>query len=123
MESTLDDDGSGNPAQLTFKLAMTVKGDRITLGLRMQLSQAGFTRGETAEGNGEALSTYSDNLVINELGGNVGVESENTIDAQRVQFELRDEARDGLRDWWAKRMSVNARRTLNRVNSENLLAA
>jgi N4-gp56 family major capsid protein len=57
--------------------------------------------------NGESLAIYSDSLLINELGHVVGVKSENTIDQQRVPFNLREEARDGLRDWWAKRMSVS----------------
>lgn len=81
------------------------KGDKVTFGLRMQLSGDGFTEGETAEGNGEALTTYSDSLFINELGHVVGVKSENTIDAQRVSHNLRDEAKDGLVDWWAKRIT------------------
>jgi N4-gp56 family major capsid protein len=81
------------------------KGDRVTFGLRAQLSGAGFTEGETAEGNGEALTTYQDSILINELGHVVGVRSENTIDAQRVHHNLRDEAKDGLVDWWAKRMA------------------
>jgi N4-gp56 family major capsid protein len=81
-------------------------GDRVTCGLRMQLSGDGFTENDTAEGNGESLTTYSDNIVINELGHVVGVKSQNTIDAQRVPFDMRSEARDGLADWWAKRNSV-----------------
>jgi len=82
-------------------------GDQVTFALKMQLSQAGFTRGETAEGNGEEITRYSDALLISELGGNVGVESENTIDAQRVSFDLRMEAKDSLAEWWAKRLSVS----------------
>lgn len=82
------------------------KGDRITFGIRMQLVGAGFTENQIAEGNGESLSTYSDSLLINELGHVVGVKSENTIDQQRVPFNLREEARDGLADWYAKRFSV-----------------
>jgi len=81
-------------------------GDQITYGLRIQLVGAGFTENELAEGNGESLAIYSDKLTINELGHVVGVKSENTIDQQRVPFDLRAEARDGLKDWWAKRMSV-----------------
>jgi hypothetical protein len=72
----------------------------------MQLSGDGFTENETAEGNGESLTIYSDAVVINELGHVVGVKSQHTIDAQRVPFDLRAEARDGLADWYAKRMSV-----------------
>jgi len=81
-------------------------GDRITCGLRMQLSGDGFTENEIAEGNGESLTTFADNIFVNELGHVVGVRSENTIDAQRVSFDLREEAKDGLVDWWARRISV-----------------
>jgi N4-gp56 family major capsid protein len=82
------------------------KGDQVTFGLRLQLSGDGFSESDLAEGNGEALSINSDAVVINELGHVVGVKSEDTIDAQRVPFDLRAEARDGLADWYAKRMSV-----------------
>ena len=81
-------------------------GDQITYGIRMQLQGAGFTENQVAEGNGEALSTYSDAIVINELGHVVGVKSKNSIDQQRVPFDLRDEAKGGLADWYAKRFSV-----------------
>lgn len=82
-------------------------GDKVTFGLRMQLSGAGFTENQVAEGNGESLTTYSDSILINELGHVVGVKSEYTIDQQRVPFDLRDEAKGGLADWWAKRYSVS----------------
>lgn len=80
-------------------------GDKVTYGLRMQLSGAGFTENQLAEGNGESLTIYSDSLVINELGHVVGIKSQNTIDAQRIPFDLREEARDGLADWYAGRFS------------------
>jgi N4-gp56 family major capsid protein len=81
-------------------------GDKVTYGLRMQLSGAGFTENQLAEGNGESLTTYSDSLTINELGHVVSVKSENTIDQQRVPFNLREEAKGGLAEWYAKRFSV-----------------
>lgn len=82
-------------------------GDKVTYGLRMQLTGAGFTENQLAEGNGESLTIFSDSIVINELGHVVGVKSQNTIDQQRVPFDLRMEARDGLADWYAKRFSVS----------------
>lgn len=82
-------------------------GDRVTFGLRTRLTGEGKTENETAEGNGEALTTYSDNVTINELGHIVGVKSENSIDAQRVPYDLRAEAKDALADWWADRLSVS----------------
>jgi N4-gp56 family major capsid protein len=81
-------------------------GDQVTYAIRMQLSGAGFTENQLAEGNGESLTTYSDKILINELGHVVGVKSEYTIDQQRVPFNLREEAKGGLADWYAKRFSV-----------------
>lgn len=81
-------------------------GDKVTFGLRMQLSGDGFSESDTAEGNGESLTRYSDSILLNELGHVVAAKSENTIDAQRVPFDLREECKDGLADWWGKRMSV-----------------
>lgn len=82
-------------------------GDKVTFGLMTRLNGDGKTEGETAEGNGESLSIYSDAVVINELGHVVGVRSENTIDAQRVPFDLREKAKEGLGMWWADRKSVS----------------
>ena len=81
-------------------------GDRVRMTLFMTPEGDGFTENEDVEGNAEALTNYSDDLVINELGHAVGVKSQNTIDQQRVPFNLRDQAFRGLRDWWGNRMSV-----------------
>lgn len=81
-------------------------GDRITVGLRRQLIGDGVTEGEGLEGNEEALTTYSDNLLINELAHAVRVQNEGTIDVQRVPFSLREEAYSGLAHWYADRMSL-----------------
>jgi len=81
-------------------------GDSVTYGIRMQLTGPGFTENQLAEGNGESLSIFSDAIVINELGHVVSVKNGNTIDAQRVPFNLREEARDGLADWYAGRFSI-----------------
>lgn len=83
------------------------KGDQVTFGLRLQMTQDGFTENELAEGNGESLTIYTDQLTINELMGVAGVKSDRTIDQQRVPFDLRAEARDGLADWYGKRLSVS----------------
>jgi N4-gp56 family major capsid protein len=82
-------------------------GDRVTFGLRTQLTGDGVTEGEVLQGNEESLTTYSDAAVINELSHAVRMKGETRIDQKRVPFNLRDEARSGLRDWYAKRMSVS----------------
>lgn len=81
-------------------------GDKVTFGLRTQLIGDGVTEGEILEGNEEALSTWSDSIVINELAHAVRVKNDQTIDAQRVPFSLREEANAGLVDWYSDRMSL-----------------
>ncbi len=83
-------------------------GDKVTFGLRRQLIGDGVSENEILEGNEEALSTYSDAIFINELAHAVRVKNEGTIDAQRVPFSLRQEALDGLTDWYSDRISMTA---------------
>lgn len=82
-------------------------GDKVTFALRARLTGDGKTEGETAEGNGEALSLYADSLYINELGHIAATRSENTIDSQRVPFDLRAQCKDALAQWWSDRLSVS----------------
>lgn len=77
-------------------------GDQITYGLRMQLSGNGTLGDGTLEGNEEALVTYSDAIIINQLRN--AVRSSGRMSQQRVPFSVRDEALSGLRDWWADRI-------------------
>jgi len=83
-------------------------GDKVTFGLRHQLIGDGVSEGTQLEGREEALATYSDNLMLNELAHAVRVKNEGTIDAQRVPFNLREEANAGLVDWYADRLSLTA---------------
>jgi N4-gp56 family major capsid protein len=82
-------------------------GDQVKFNLRARLTGDGISESETAEGSGESLTFYQDSIVINELGHVVGSASENTIDQQRVPFELRAECKNGLSDWWKDRKSVS----------------
>lgn len=77
-------------------------GDQITYGLRMQLTGNGVLGDGTLEGNEEALTTFSDALIINQLRH--AVRSQGRMSQQRVPFSVRDEALSGLRDWWADRI-------------------
>jgi N4-gp56 family major capsid protein len=81
-------------------------GDKVTFGLRTQLIGDGVSESQILEGNEEALTTYSDAIFINELAHAVRVKNDQTIDAQRVPFSLRDEANSGLTDWYADRLSM-----------------
>lgn len=79
-------------------------GDRITVGLRMQLTGQGVSGDGTQEGNEEALSTYSENIFIDQLRH--AVRSGGKMSEQRVPFSVREEARSGLQDWWADRIDT-----------------
>lgn len=96
--------GANNFIQLKDELQKG-PGDKVTFGLKAVPSGDGFTEGEAAEGQGESLSRYSDAILVNELGHVMGTKSENSIDGQRVPFDLREELKDSLSDWWAKRLS------------------
>lgn len=80
------------------------KGDRIRCILRMQLSAAGIQGDNTLEGNEEALITYTDDILIDQLRH--AVRSGGKMSEQRVPFEVREEARMGLQDWWAGRFDT-----------------
>lgn len=79
-------------------------GDRIRVGLRMQLSGAGVQGDATLEGNEESLTTFTDNLLIDQQRH--AVRSDGEMSDQRIPFSVREEALDGLRDWWADRIDT-----------------
>ncbi len=82
-------------------------GDQVTFALMKKLLQDGITENQTAQGNGESLSLYSDAILINELLFNVGIPNKGrSIDAQRTLLDLRSAARRGLKTLWGERMSV-----------------
>jgi len=98
-------EGSSNMIQIKPELEKSA-GDQVTIGLRVQLAGDGVTEGQSLQGNEEALSTYSDKLTINELAHAVRVRNKNSIDAQRVPFNLRSEGKDGLTDWFSNRFDT-----------------
>lgn len=79
-------------------------GDRITVILRMQLTGDGVLGDGTLEGNEEALTTYTDNLFIDQLRH--AVRSAGKASDQRISFSVREEAMMGLKDWWAGRLDT-----------------
>ena len=78
------------------------EGDRIRVSLRMQLTGDGVTGNNTLEGNEENYTVHSDDLFIEQLRH--AVRFNRRIDQQRVPFELREEARLALADWWDGRL-------------------
>lgn len=93
-------EGSGSVLQELDDLRKTA-GDRITVTLRMQLTGDGVLGDATLEGNEEALVTYTDNLFIDQLRN--AVRSGGKMSDQRILWKVRDEAMQGLADWYANR--------------------
>lgn len=79
-------------------------GDKVTFGLRMQLTGDGAQGDATLEGNEEALSIYNDSVLINQLRH--AVRSQGKMSEQRVPFDVRQEAMEGLSDWLAGRIDT-----------------
>ncbi len=79
-------------------------GDRVTTTLRVQLSGLGIEGDNTLEGQEEALSTYTDNFYINQLRH--AVRSAGKMTEQRIPFSIREEARQGLTDWFSERIDT-----------------
>lgn len=83
---------------------LTEGGDRTRVFLRMQLTGSGVAGDGTLEGNEEALSVYSDDVSCNQLRH--AVRSGGRMSEQRVPFSVRNQAMDGLADWWANRIDT-----------------
>lgn len=98
--------GSGTDNVVQIKDEMSKgPGDRVTVGLRMQLTGNGVQGDGTLEGNEEGLITYSDNVMIDQLRH--AVRSSGKMSEQRVTFDVREECRMGLQDWWADRLDAS----------------
>jgi len=76
-------------------------GDKVTYGLRMKLRGAGVTGDNTLEGNEEALTYYSDAILIDQLRH--AVRSKGKASEQRVPYDMRATAREALATWYAER--------------------
>jgi N4-gp56 family major capsid protein len=79
-------------------------GDRITVGLRRLLTGSGIQGDGTLEGNEESLTTYSDNVFIDQIRH--AVRTAGKMSEQRIPWSVREEARDGLKDWWIERLET-----------------
>jgi N4-gp56 family major capsid protein len=77
-------------------------GDKVTFALRMQMTQDGVVGDDTAEGSEEAIVTYSDSIVIDQL--RLLTRSKGKMSEQRVPFSVREEGLSGLKDLWTDRL-------------------
>jgi N4-gp56 family major capsid protein len=98
--------GKGKDTICTIKTDLTTSdgGDRIRVGIRSQLQGGGIKGDNTLEGNEESLETFYQDVVIDQLRH--AVRSRGKMSEQRVPFSVREEAKDGLADWWSDRIDT-----------------
>jgi len=96
--------GKGKNSLVTIKTDLTQSdgGDRIRVGIRSQLKGDGIQGDNTLEGNEESLETFYQDVMIDQLRH--AVRSKGKMSEQRVPFSVREEAKDGLSDWWSDRI-------------------
>lgn len=80
------------------------EGDRIRIPLRRLLVGSGVAGDATLEGNEERMNYYSDDLFINQLRH--AVREGGKFTRQLVPFDVRENARAALQDWWADRFDT-----------------
>jgi N4-gp56 family major capsid protein len=103
----LEGEGDDNIIQVKTDFSKTNgKGDQITFAVRARMGGGGFGAGQRALGNARALTYYSDSVLISELGQTTGIQSENSIDAQRVPMNMRKDAKASLVEWWKDRKAA-----------------
>jgi N4-gp56 family major capsid protein len=97
--------GAGTNSMITRKDELSKSaGSRVTCGLRSILVADGKQGNEVLRGDEEAITTVPDSLIIDELRHATEVSAGGTIEAQRVPYELRSEAYDAMRQWYAERI-------------------
>lgn len=79
------------------------EGDSITFGLRLPLTGSGIQGNDTVEGNEEKLVFKNFAVTLNEL--NHAVDTGGRMEEQRVPYNLLEEGKNGLQDWWASKLS------------------
>lgn len=107
--------GRGSDSMIQYKEEAKAVGEKVTYGLRMQLSGDGIDGDNTLEGNEEALTTYSDSLFIDQLRH--AVRAGGMMSEHRVHHSTRDEAKSGLADWWADRIDTSLFNQLGGVST------
>lgn len=98
--------GQGKDSLITLKNELHKgAGEKVTIGLRMKLGNAGKEGDAIIEGDAtaeEALTFHADSLFIDQL--RKSTKSKGKMSEQRVPYNMRKEGRDALATWWAEEM-------------------
>ena len=96
--------GSGTDAIVQSKTELGKgEGDQITFGIRLPLTGEPVVGDDTVEGTEEKLRFKDFNMTIEEL--NKAVDTGGRMEEQRVPYNLVQEGKLALQDWWADWLS------------------
>jgi N4-gp56 family major capsid protein len=79
------------------------EGDQITFAIRRQLLGEGIVGTDPVEGNEEKIRFKDFSMLIEEL--NHAIDTGGRMDEQRVPFDIMQEGKDALTDWWSDKLS------------------
>jgi N4-gp56 family major capsid protein len=99
--SKFEGDGPENIIHVKNQLTKD-KGDKVTFGIRMRLTGAGVTSGTILEGNEESLTTYSDDVTLEQYRH--AVRDDGKLSHQRAMFNIDEESEQALKDWASERV-------------------
>jgi N4-gp56 family major capsid protein len=96
--------GTGEDSQVQMRTELGKgEGDTITFGIVLPLKGEGIVGNDTVEGNEEKLVFRNYNMTIEEL--NHAVDTGGRMEEQRIPYNLLEIGKNGLRDWWASKLS------------------
>jgi len=91
--------GKDNVVQISSELGKKA-GESIRFGLRMKLTSDGVDGDGERAGHEEALTVYDDECEIDQKWH--GVTLKGRMEEQKAAYNLRSEAKAGLKDWWTE---------------------
>jgi N4-gp56 family major capsid protein len=96
--------GSGSHSLIEMRTDLGKgEGDVVKFGIRLPLVGEGIVGTNTVEGNEEKLRFRDFSVTIEEL--NHAVDTGGKMDQQRIPYNLMEEGKNGLQDWWATNLS------------------
>lgn len=97
--------GTGDTAIIQMKNELAKgEGDQITFGIRLPLEGDPIPGRKAVEGNEEPLRFRDFKMTIDEV--NKAVDTGGKMEEQRVPYNLMDEAKSALQDWWSQFLST-----------------
>lgn len=103
--------GTGTDSIIQIKTELGKgEGDQITFGIRLPLTGDPVVGDKKVEGTEEKLRTRDFKMTIEEL--NKAVDTGGKMDEQRIPYNLLQEGKDGLQEWWQQFLSDYAMQVL-----------